>query len=75
LVQAGLVELLPALHKAIGAAARIDAHFGFELEGADGAVDPAASRLVGKLRVLLVGSFGIDRTVGPHLLEVSAGLL
>jgi len=40
LAQAGLIELLPAFYEAVGAAAWIDAHFGFELKGADGAVDP-----------------------------------
>src|ERR1700752_4403697 len=47
LAQAGLVELLPALHEAVGAAARIGAEFGFELERADGTVDPAAGGLGG----------------------------
>jgi hypothetical protein len=47
------------LHETIGAAARIGAEFVFELERADGAVDPAASRLADKFRVLLVGGFGI----------------
>src|SRR6185437_6124236 len=75
LVLAGLLELLPALHKTVGAAARIDAQFRFELERADGAIDSAASRLAGELCVLLVGSFGIVRTIGPHLLEGSAGFL
>lgn len=41
LPQTGLVELLPAFHETVGAAARIGADFGFELESADGAVDPA----------------------------------
>ena len=75
LAQAGVVELLPAFHEAVGAAARIDAQFGFELESADGAVDLAASRLAGKFRVLLVGGFGVVRAIGPHLLEDLAGLL
>jgi hypothetical protein len=66
LALAGVAELLPAFHKTVSATTRIDAHFGFELEGADGTVDPAASRLVGKLRALLVSDFGIDRAVGPH---------
>ena len=46
LALAGVVELLPAFHEAVGAAARIGAQFGFELERADGAggVARAASR-------------------------------
>jgi hypothetical protein len=58
LAPAGLVELLPALHEMIGAAARIGAQFGFELERAHGAADLAASRLAGQFRVLLVRGFG-----------------
>ena len=61
---AGLVELLPALHEAVGAAARVGAQFGFELKRADGAVDLAASRLADKFRVLLVGGFGVVRAWG-----------
>src|SRR5690242_6414626 len=45
LVLAGRLELLPALHKTVGAAVRIDAQLGFELKRADGAIDAAASRL------------------------------
>lgn len=60
--------------EAVGAAARIDAQFGLELERAAGAVDRAASRLAGKLSVL-VGGFGIERAIRPHLLEYPADLL
>ena len=74
-VQTGLVELLPVVHEAVGATARIDAQFGLKLERADGAVEPAASRLVGKIRVLLVGGFGIVRAKGAYLLEDLTGLL
>ena len=35
---AGLAEFAPAFHEAVGAALRIGAQLGFELEGADGAV-------------------------------------
>ncbi len=38
---AGLVELLPAFHKAVGAPVRIGADFGLYLQGANGAVYPA----------------------------------
>src|SRR6185437_13886173 len=75
LVLAGLLKFLPAFHKAVSAAARIDAQLGFELESTDGAIDAAASRLAGELRALLVGGLSIDRAIGPHLLERPAGLL
>src|SRR5690242_4907826 len=39
LALAGLVEPLPALHKAVGEAVRIDADFGLELERADDATE------------------------------------
>lgn len=42
LVLAGMVELLPTFHEAVGAAARIDAQFGLELERADGPAGLAA---------------------------------
>ena len=57
LTPAGLVELLPTFHEAVGAAAWIDAQFGLKLEGADGAIDLAASRLVDELGVLDIGGF------------------
>src|SRR5947209_514227 len=68
LVQSGLVELLPALHKAVCAAAWIAAQFGLELKGADRAVKASASSLAGQFRILLVCGFGIMRAIGPHLL-------
>jgi len=59
----------------LGTAARIDAEFGFELERPDGAIELAASRLVDKFRILLVGGFGVVRAIRPNLLEDLAGLL
>src|ERR1700753_458791 len=64
LALAGLGEPLPVLHEAVGATTRIDAQFGFELEGPDSAVEPVVSRLTGKIRVLLVCGFGVVRAIG-----------
>jgi hypothetical protein len=75
LLQTGSVELLPALHETIGAAALIGAQFGFELEGPDGSGGVTRSSFQGDLRVLLVSGFGVVRAIGPHLLEDLAGLL
>ena len=66
---AGVVELLPALHETRGAAARIDAQFGLELERADGAVEASASGLAGQLGVLLVGGLSVVGAIGTHLFE------
>ena len=59
----------------VGAAVRIDAQLGFELERADGAVDPTTCRLAGKFRISLVSGFGIVRAMRPQFLEDLAGLL
>src|SRR5262249_7687627 len=75
LAVAGGVELLPALHETIRTAGPIGAPVGLKLKGADSAVDPACCRFLGEFWILLVGGFGVVRTVGPHLLEGPAGLL
>ena len=59
----------------ICAALRAGANLGFQLQGADGAIDPARSCLRRKLGILLVGGFGIVRAIGTHLLEPLARLL
>src|SRR5260370_41725470 len=65
LTLAGVVELLPALHETVGAAARIGPQLGFGLERADGAVALAARRFSDQFRISLVGGFGVMRAIGP----------
>lgn len=69
-----LVELLPALDKLTGAALRIGADFRLKLEGANGAIELAAGRLVHQLRVLLIGRFRIPPAMRAYLLEGLAGV-
>ena len=63
LALAGAGELPPIVHEAVGAPGRVGANFGFELEGANSAADPARCSFLGEFRVFLVGGFGVVRAV------------
>ncbi len=54
---AGLFEFPKAFHETIRAALRAGANLGFQLQGADGAIDLARSRLMGKALILGIGRF------------------
>jgi hypothetical protein len=55
LALAGLAELFPAFHEAVGAPGRVGTDFRFKLERANGAVDPARRRHMNKVRGLATG--------------------
>lgn len=69
LALAGLVEVLPPLHEAVGAALRIGAQLRFELKGVDGPVDAPRACFTGEAVVLSVGGFRIMPAAGSDLIE------